>query len=248
MKKYNSQLIFVSAILFAILFNFRTVGYVLSVLDTKSFDELLDNEKFRIWIGIFNFVLHVLLFLILAFFNYSWRDKLTPPALSKTIKILLVVVVNILVLYVIAYLENAFMDYMLSDTDFVKKRRPHHHSVGYFLFANISIAGLAVSEAYLILLAQKTRMAEVENTRLKEENANAELAVLKEQISPHFFFNTLSSLSNVIRNEKKEVGLEFIQEMSKTYRYTLASKRQDLVPLKEELEFVKAYLFLRKKR
>jgi sensor histidine kinase YesM len=94
---------------------------------------------------------------------------------------------------------------------------------------------------------KKMRIAEQENLRLVEEKSKAELSALKEQLSPHFFFNTLSTLSAIVRNEKKEVGLEFIGEISKTYQYTLATK-QDLVTLKEEMSFLESYLFLLKKR
>lgn len=246
MKKYNIQLIFVAAIIVAILFNFRTVGFLMSALEEGSFQDLSEGGMRRLWMGVIHLVFHAILFLSLAFFNYSWKERLIPQNLSKTVRTILIILANLLIFVVLVYLENILIEYVFADSMFIKKRR--HHSLGYFLFANVSIAGLAVSAAYLILLAQKIRRAEVENTRLKEEKANAELAALKEQLSPHFFFNTLSSLSNVIRNEKKEVGLEFIQEMSKTYRYTLASKRQDLVALSEEMEFVNAYLFLLKKR
>jgi len=53
----------------------------------------------------------------------------------------------------------------------------------------------------------------------------------------------LRRLNAIIRNEKKDVGLEFIGEMSKTYRYTLKSK-QDLVTVKEEIDFLQSYLLL----
>ena len=52
----------------------------------------------------------------------------------------------------------------------------------------------------------------------------------------------------MVRNSPKREGLEFIQEMSNTYRYTLTSKQQDLVTLKEEMEFLDAYTYLLKKR
>ncbi|GAH05080.1 unnamed protein product, partial [marine sediment metagenome] len=116
-----------------------------------------------------------------------------------------------------------------------------------FLIINITVFLLAIVVANLLLLMKKMRIAEQENLQLIEEKSKAELSALKEQISPHFFFNTLSTLSSIVRNEKKEVGLEFIGEISKTYQYTLATK-QDLVTLKEEMAFLESYVFLLKRR
>jgi len=116
-----------------------------------------------------------------------------------------------------------------------------------FLYINISVFLLAIVVANMLQLMKKMRITEQENIRLVEEKSKAELSALKEQLSPHFFFNTLSSLSSIVRNEKKEVGLEFIGEMAKTYRYTLDTKK-DLVPLAAELDFLDAYLYLLKKR
>ena len=116
------------------------------------------------------------------------------------------------------------------------------------LNTNGVVGVVSISVAYLALLFQELRQQEAEKIQLLEEKAQAELSALKDQISPHFLFNTFSSLNTLVRNENKEVVLEFIQELSNTYRYTLASNQQDLVPLEEELAFVRSYLFLLKKR
>nr|WP_246616000.1 histidine kinase [Aquimarina litoralis] len=84
--------------------------------------------------------------------------------------------------------------------------------------------------------------------KIKEEKSIAELSALKEQISPHFFFNTLSTLSSIIRKDSKEASLEFINDMSNTYRYSLSSTNSNLVIVKEELEFIKSYTDLLQKR
>ena len=80
------------------------------------------------------------------------------------------------------------------------------------------------------------------------ETLKAELASLKEQISPHFFFNTLSSLSSIIRLNGKNESLKFLDKMSQVYRYILESNQNDLVKLKDEIEFLNAYFFLLRKR
>jgi LytS/YehU family sensor histidine kinase len=78
---------------------------------------------------------------------------------------------------------------------------------------------------------------------LKTENLRAEFEILKQQISPHFLFNSLSSLRSMIRTSNKNAE-DFVIKLSDTYRLLLANKERDTVSLKEELEFIKDYSFL----
>lgn len=87
-----------------------------------------------------------------------------------------------------------------------------------------------------------------ENLQLKEEKLKAELSVLKEQISPHFFFNTLNTLASIVRTEKKENSLDFIDNISVVYRYLLDSESKNLITIEEELNFLMAYYHLLIKR
>ena len=106
----------------------------------------------------------------------------------------------------------------------------------------------AVLFAYILILIDKVRTAEIDNARLTEEKAKAELASLKEQISPHFLFNTLSSLSAIIRQNDKSSSLKFVDKMSQVYRYILESAEKDVVTVEEELDFLQAFVFLLEKR
>jgi len=154
---------------------------------------------------------------------------------------MLLIVANLGIYLGWSYVETYWFDVHF---DFGPKKFPPV----YFLTSNFPVAVLGVAEAYILVLMRKVRMSEIEKTQLREEKAKAELAALKDQISPHFFFNTLSSLSTIVRNEKKETALEFIRELSNTHRYMLDSHRHDLVPLEQELNFVSSYLFLLRQR
>lgn len=237
--KSTISLFIVSAILIALLFNIKLYWYVLELLEAGKLRDLRGDK--RLHFGLVASAFHFIIFSLAAFFNYSWKDKLIGLRNSKTVRILWIILFNLIIYFLLSYLESLWLN---NGFDFKGKIFP----LDYFLFSNFPVIGLGVAEAYIMVLLRKVRISEIEKTRLREEKANAELAALKDQISPHFFFNTLSSLSTVVRNEKKELALEFIQELSNTYRYTLASNRQDLVTLKEELNFVKSYLFLLKKR
>jgi two-component system LytT family sensor kinase len=240
--KNSILIITVSAILVAILFNIKLIFFILDQFETqKILSQMGTGERMRIYLGSVTFAFHILLFCITAFFNYSWKDKFIHPGMNRTGRILSVIFINMLIFY-----GSAFSEHMLISHSFegLGKRM----TTVYFLFMNFSISGLAISEAYFIILLRKIKTAELENIRLREEKSNAELAALKEQISPHFFFNTLNTLSSVIRTEKKSDSLEFVDNLSQVYRYILESHRNDLVKIKDEIQFINAYFFLLGKR
>ncbi len=81
--------------------------------------------------------------------------------------------------------------------------------------------------------------------QLKSERWQLELQFesLKNQISPHYLFNCLNTVSSLLFKDTR-VAEEFIRRMADTFRYVLSHQKQKLVSLREELEFVKAYYFL----
>jgi LytS/YehU family sensor histidine kinase len=83
-----------------------------------------------------------------------------------------------------------------------------------------------------------------ENEKLRSENLQNRYDVLINQINPHFFFNSLNSLSSLVREGRNENALRYIDELSNTYRYAMQSSGKELVTVAEELESLKAYSYL----
>ena len=79
--------------------------------------------------------------------------------------------------------------------------------------------------------------------RLMRENTEAKYAALRNQIDPHFFFNSLSVLTNLVYKDP-DVAADYITQLAKTYRYILDKKFENMVPLETELTFLDSYLFL----
>ena len=91
-----------------------------------------------------------------------------------------------------------------------------------------------------------------QESRLKEQKiiagtANAKFESLKNQIDPHFLFNSLNVLSSLIE-ENPENAQQFTTSLSKIYRYVLEQKDKELVTVSEELAFAKTYMKLLKMR
>ncbi|MCF8357778.1 MAG: histidine kinase [Prolixibacteraceae bacterium] len=89
--------------------------------------------------------------------------------------------------------------------------------------------------------------AELISTKLKQENIQTKYEALKNQVDPHFFFNSLSVLSSIVETQP-EIASKYIYNLSKLYRYILDSKKSNLVFLYQELDFLDSYIFLMKIR
>ncbi|MBX2894575.1 MAG: histidine kinase [Cyclobacteriaceae bacterium] len=91
------------------------------------------------------------------------------------------------------------------------------------------------------------RASAVEAERLKKENMEAQFNSLRSQVNPHFLFNSLNALTNLVYQDQDK-AVKFIKQLSAVYRYVLSTRDKELVPLAEELEFLHAYLFLQQIR
>ena len=90
---------------------------------------------------------------------------------------------------------------------------------------------------------QETRL---ENEHLKQQSLQNELIALKNQVDPHFLFNSLNSLTSLIRDN--EPATQFVKKLSYMYRYILQSGDSDLVSVKDELKFLESYTYLMQTR
>lgn len=79
--------------------------------------------------------------------------------------------------------------------------------------------------------------------QLEKEKVQVQLDTLKNQISPHFLFNSLSSLDSLI-DDNPVLARQFLQQLSKVFRYVLQHKDKAMVPLETELTFIKNYISL----
>ncbi|WP_316811622.1 sensor histidine kinase [Pedobacter heparinus] len=104
---------------------------------------------------------------------------------------------------------------------------------------------------YLLILAysgivfyyKNWKESQLNAERLMRENIQAKYDVLKSQIDPHFFFNSLSVLTNLVY-KSADLSAEYITQLAKSYRYILDKKFENLVSIRTELEFLASYSFL----
>jgi len=132
----------------------------------------------------------------------------------------------------------------ISDSRLADRRGPGLREI--FLPALFfALALIAIYISFNFFKAWKNSLLEVE--KYKTQSTEAQLQNLKNQINPHFLFNNLSVLTSLVyKNQDKAV--DFINELSKVYRYVLDNKNSELVTLYEELEFLTHYTYLLKIR
>jgi len=85
--------------------------------------------------------------------------------------------------------------------------------------------------------------AQVEQLRSERWQLELQFESLKNQISPHYLFNCLNTISSLLYKDSY-MAEEFIRRMADTFRYVLSNQKQKLVSLRQEVEFVKAYYYL----
>ena len=118
----------------------------------------------------------------------------------------------------------------------------------FFLATRIILFNLLiVLIKYLYDTHSERRRIALENEMLKRENISAVHESLKQQVNPHFLFNSLNTLKALIKH-KPDQAVIFLNELSSVYRYMLQHMDKNMVTLGEEMDFLRSYLYLLKIR
>lgn len=99
----------------------------------------------------------------------------------------------------------------------------------------------------IFYLFRQLNKSELQKEQLKRENVSSQLESLKNQVNPHFLFNSLNTLATIITEDEK-LAVKFVENMSKVYRSILEMKDRTIVSLEEEWAFTQNYIFLLKTR
>jgi len=81
------------------------------------------------------------------------------------------------------------------------------------------------------------------NKEIEKQRLSYELMALKNQINPHFLFNNLNTLSQIVKTDV-QLAEPFINQLAKVYRYLLQQKDKNIVTIEEELHFLKSFMYL----
>jgi two-component system, LytTR family, sensor kinase len=121
-----------------------------------------------------------------------------------------------------------------------------HRPIFIIAMPNAQLIGYASSSLFMVFLSLAFRVFE-RQSKMEKANLNAELTLLKNQISPHFFFNTLNNIYSLI-GRNNEDSKNAVIKLSKMMRYVLNESGEDNKPLSDEVEFMNNYIDLMKLR
>ena len=136
-------------------------------------------------------------------------------------------------------LSNVFYQLHLAFDILAVQATIHHylHPIRDFI-----ISCVVTGSCYIIYITHKQQNIIIENQQLKLENILGQFETLKSQLNPHMLFNSLNTLRSLIREEPVKAQ-NYTQELSNVLRYMLQNDSQKTT-LKEELEFIKGYIYL----
>lgn len=204
------------------------------------------NFEYRIFFSTLSFFFIVIVWEGAHSFNY-YLNKRLPFEDGVARRFVIQVACSLLVMlpihtFVIIYFDSYFIPYI--DPDFVIVVKVASYFLNTFLITAVNTAyfGLYFFEKWKKNLIEKESW-ETEKALLQKERLNAQYENLKNQLNPHFLFNSLTSLNSLI-HEDQQLASQFLQQLSRVFRYVLENRDKELVTLETELNFIKRYLFL----
>ena len=172
--------------------------------------------------------------------KFSWTDETRKRTIAAIVGTL---VMNIALVYFCNYLNFIVIQGKNPEKFF----NGEMNFINWF-FINFAIMISAIGHARGFMAAWKnSTKKEVVEQKLIAKSANAQFESLKNQLDPHFLFNSLNVLDSLIE-ENPVQAQRFTNSMSKIYRYVLEQKDKELVSVEEEIDFAKTYCKLLKTR
>jgi two-component system LytT family sensor kinase len=209
------------------------------------------NNNYVAWEFYFNALVYGLIFYI----NYLWLVPSYFLSNRKPLYFLLACLVIVALYFLFRHInshyihdpvrEKAMADVIEKLGDKRPMRRAPFRQMQVYFFTLLSILVTGFSLGLKVL--ERHSVAEKRQKELEKEKLNSELAFLKNQVSPHFFFNTLNNIYSLIEISKDDAQ-EAVLKLSKLMRYLLYESEQGRTLLSHEVDFMKNYIDLMKLR
>lgn len=207
-------------------------------------EKTLENFAITLLVStMYSFVLGLGNGIINDFLNrkFPWSETTRTRAIISIVSIL---IANTVLVYFCNYMNFVVIQKATTTEEFFSGK----YNVSNWFTINIALLISAFLHAKgFVEELRKTSKKEVVEQKLIAKSANAQFESLKNQLDPHFLFNSLNVLSSLIDENPKQAQ-KFTASMSKIYRYVLEQKDKELVTVEDELEFAKTYCELLKTR
>ncbi len=206
-----------------------------NTLQFKSFYNYFEANGFGVTVGVVFWLVNWAIGHYIGS-HLDWRKK---PVQANVISLTLFFATGIVISFLIPYIFGLYV-WHVAPEHFI---RSTIMSAFICLTADLIVVALYYSR-YMVFAYQHSLQSE---EALKRETLLAKYEALKNQVNPHFLFNTLNTLAGVVE-QTPEQAPEFIHRFSSIYRYVLEQRDKEVVSIAEELEFLENYIYLAKIR
>lgn len=195
------------------------------------------------------FVQLVFILAVWAFIKFlsGYLDKRLPSEKSTAKKIILQVLISIVVTFPFYLLFISNLDNMVPV--YVNKGFVFAISILFFvvlILLNIGSRSFYFFREWRKSIEEKAQL-QIQAANLEKEKSMMQYHHLKNQVNPHFLFNTFTSLDGLIQSDP-QLASQFVRHLSKVYRYVLEHKEQEVVNVETELAFIEHYISILKIR
>jgi len=172
------------------------------------------------------------------YYNIYSLPKFTAQRTHKSLfnwKLLLSVLMGILVMVILVIAHQELFQVSKMDAPIMFELRGVLINLIVYMFL------------HLLFQNYQTQQIAVELERTQAVNLGAQYELLKQQVNPHFLFNSLNTLKSMVDIQDPQSS-DFILKLSDFYRFTLESRKMDLISLREEIQILDSYVYLLKAR
>jgi len=220
------------------------IGTSVFIVGTLFYDNSSDKSTpaYLVSFGFYQLYALVLGFGNTRYFNFletlKWKET------NGLKRIIIGIIGSVLITLIGLFLLRAFSSVIYSGysfTNFIANEKLKYYTFGFL------VTMLIVTIFHAIYFYNRYQKNKIKEQKVIAGAASAKFDALKNQLDPHFLFNSLNVLTSLIE-ENPNNAQKFTTSLSKVYRYVLEQKNKDLITVEQELKFAKTYMSLLKMR
>jgi hypothetical protein len=186
------------------------------------------------------FVIIYFLHFSIQYFNNKYKDR--PNGFQRfMMETVFIIIVGFGIMEIFRWIFITYMVVPEEDMTFLQKKLKQIQFIDLTFL--LVIYAFMTSFRIFRYLQQK----QLELLKWQREYTQSQFEAVKNQLNPHFLFNSLSALTSLVYVDA-DLAENFIQKLSKTYRYLLEQRDKEVVPLQQEFEFLHSYTYLLEQR
>ena len=165
--------------------------------------------------------------------HFSWTQQ---PVLRLTLGVISFIVYTLMVNVVVMELLEWYLDWEIDSQDYKRN-----------LLISIAVSAIISPFLHARTFLHNWRQTAIDKEQLEKAHVVSQYQRLRNQVNPEFLFHSLDVLADLVHQDADEAE-RFVSKLSRVYRYVLEKRDVEVVSLQEEIDFLKAFLFLQEMR